>query len=101
LEVGQDVVPPDAPVYSWPLAMPPAAYEVNLSEATSFGQTKLIVGTDAAALRGLRAQGLSDAEAAPGRFYGPLFVEPRGFEAVFRDDLGFTNRADGLWSPPN
>jgi len=98
--VGQDYVPDKAPVYAWPLAERVDAHEVSYDQGSAFGQSTLVTSpADAAALRKLRDKAIEDAEAAPGRFFGLIFVEPKGYVAVIRDDLPFTNPSDGLWSP--
>jgi len=101
VEVGQNPYPDDAKIYAWPLEAAPATYEIQYAQSTSAGQSSLI--TDAAevdALRTLRDQAIADATVAPGHFYDAICVQPKGWVIAVRDDLPFTNRSDGLWSPP-
>ena len=99
LVVARDAVGPTAQIYPWPLQMPPEAYAIGLDMSQMCGVSTTVTGDDAMALRVLRESASADAALAPGYFYGVIFVEPKGFEAIYRDDLPFAG-PNGLWVPP-
>lgn len=97
--VGRQDAAKDFPVYHWPLAQPPSAYETEYTRGLKLGQSVLITSAaDAAALRALREQALADVATTP--FAGEILLDPRGWALSLRDDLPFTRPADGLWEPP-
>jgi hypothetical protein len=97
--VGIDPVPDDAPLYAWPLSGL-VEYEIPYAMANDWGQSSLISApADVEALRTLRDRAIADATAEPGRFYGLIYLQAKGYAAVIRDDLPFTDRAHGLWVP--
>jgi hypothetical protein len=99
--VGKEPAPADAPRYPWVLDDPPDSYVVDYARGLMTGQSKAVVDVaQASALRLLRAQVVDDATKAPGYFYGIIYLDRPGLALVIRDDLPFTIRADGLWSPP-
>jgi hypothetical protein len=101
VEVGQDIVPDKATIYTWPIASPPANYELDYASGQQFGKSSLVADpTDAEALRALAAQVVADASEKPGLFFDFIPVEPRGYVFATRDDLPFTDRSTGLWAPP-
>ncbi len=98
--VGETPVPDDATLYSWPLSTSPLSYEVSYSEGQEYGKSALVSNPDdVALLRKLKATALSDAQVAPGKFYGIISIQPKGDVFAMRDDLPFTNPSSGLWSP--
>jgi hypothetical protein len=104
VEVGQDSTttnqaPSSPTIYPWPLVAPAASYEVPASKQWTPGQSVLIRDpSSTAALRHLRDQAIAEATAA-GSSLGLIRVQPMDVIGI-RDDLPFTRRSDGLWSPP-
>jgi hypothetical protein len=99
--VGSLSVPPGAPIYPWPLAGPPASYEIDYGASMAFGVSTLITdATELAALRSVRDRAIADGVAAPGHFYDAIFVDANGAVISMRDDVPFANRPGGLWAPP-
>jgi hypothetical protein len=99
--VGRQSVPPAAPIYPWPLAGPPASYEIDYSASMAFGVSTLITDpTELAALRSVRDRAIADGIVAPGHFYDAIFVDASGTVISMRDDVPFANQAGGLWAPP-
>jgi hypothetical protein len=100
--VGNLSVPPNASIYPWPFAGPPASYEIDYGASMAFGVSTLITDpTELAAVRSVRDRAIADGIVAPGHFYDAIYVDPDGTVMSMRDDVPFANQPGGLWAPPS